>query len=177
MKPVYDLQQRCEGFVHVVAYPKALEALFDEQFIPTLGSMMTTGHSCASAAVNIMANAAWMRSSGLEKPGATGGAGASTETSAEAPKAKTTPEKGGVVKSEAGEVEYVSAAKHTHMRNHYEKQIADMSAARERDKRKVAWHSEGPRPQTSYRGQYEYDQHRYDARHDEAPYEPRRDRK
>jgi len=76
--------------------PKALEALFDEQFVPTLGSMMTTmttGHSCASAAVNIMANAAWMRSSGLEKPGATGGA--STETSAEAPKAKTTPEKGG----------------------------------------------------------------------------------
>ena len=61
--------------------PKALEALFDEQFIPTLGSMMTTGHSCASAAVNILANAAWMRGSGLEKPGATG-AGASTETSA-----------------------------------------------------------------------------------------------
>jgi hypothetical protein len=126
--------------------PKALEALFDEQFVPTLGSMMTTGHSCASAAVNIMANAAWMRSSGLEKPGATGGSGASTEASAEAPKAKTTPEKGGVVKSEAGEVEYVSATKHTQMRNHYEKQISEMSAARERDKRKVAWHSEGPRP-------------------------------
>ena len=158
--------------------PKALEALFDEQFVPTLGSMMTTGHSCASAAVNIMANAAWMRSSGLEKLGATGGTGASTETSAEAPKAKTTPEKGGVVKSETGEVEYVSATKHTQMRNHYEKQIAEMTAARERDKRKVAWQSEGPRPQTSYRGHSEYEyEPRYDSRHDEARYEPRRDRK
>ena len=36
--------------------PKALEALFDDQFVPTLGAMMAAGHSCASAAMSILAN-------------------------------------------------------------------------------------------------------------------------
>ena len=157
--------------------PKALEALFDEQFIPTLGSMMTVGHSCASAAMSILANAAWMRNSGQEKPAATGGAGASAESAVATPKAKMTPDKGGFVKNESGEVTFVTATKHTQMRSHLEKQIADLSAARERDRKKIAWHPGVSRPPTGYRGQYEYDQHRYEARHDEAQYEPRRDRK
>ena len=36
--------------------PKALESLFDDQFVPTLGAMMAAGHSCASAAMSILAN-------------------------------------------------------------------------------------------------------------------------
>ena len=154
--------------------PKALEALFDDQFIPTLGSMMVSGHSCASATMSIIANAAWMRATG-EKLAPAAGAGSSTEASASAAKSKMTPEKGGTIKNEAGEVVGLTMTKVTQMRSAHEKQVAEMSAARKKDKERHATWQGLPRPPTSYRGYYE--QPRYDSRHDEAQYEPRRDRK
>ena len=155
--------------------PKALETLFDDQFIPTLGSMMVSGHSCASAATSLIANAAWMRVSG-ERLTPTTGAGSGAEVSAATPsKSKMNPDKSGAIKNEDGEDVAYSATKVTQMRENHERQIAEMAAARKKDKeRQMSWDG-SPRPQTVYRGQY--DQPRYDARHDEGQYDPRRDRK
>ena len=69
----------------------------------------------------------------------------------------------------------LTMTKVTQMRSAHEKQVAEMSAARKKDKERHATWQGPPRPQTSYRGYY--DQSRYDSRHDEAQYEPRRDRK
>jgi hypothetical protein len=155
--------------------PKALETLFDDQFIPTLGSMMVSGHSCASAATSIIANAAWMRVSG-EKLTPAAGAGSGAEASAATPsKSKMNPDKSGAIKNEDGEIVAYSAAKVTQMRENHERQVAEMAAARKKDKERPTSWDGSPRPQTVYRGQY--DQPRYDARHDEGQYDPRRDRK
>ena len=147
--------------------PKALEALFDDQFIPTLGSMMVSGHSCASAATSIIANAAWMRVSGERL---------TPEASAATPsKSKMNPDKSGAIKNEDGEIVAYSATRVTQMRENHERQVAEMAAARKKDKERPTSWDGSPRPQTAYRGQY--DQPRYDARHDEGQYDPRRDRK
>ena len=118
--------------------PKALELLFDDQFIPTLGSMMVSGHSCASAAANIIANAAWMRVSGERLTPATG-AGSGAEAPATTPsKSKMNPDKSGAIKDEAGEVVAYTATKVTQMRKIHERQVAEMAAARKRDKERHA---------------------------------------
>jgi hypothetical protein len=85
------------------------------------------------------------------------------------------PDKSGAIKNEDGEIVAYSATKVTQMRENHERQIAEMAAARKKDKeRQMSWDG-SPRPQTVYRGQY--DQPRYDARHDEGQHDPRRDRK
>ena len=152
--------------------PKALEALFDDQFIPTVGTMMASGHSCASAAMSILANSAWMRvaGAGSEKAAAGGVAGASTEVTAATPAKSMKADKAGLVRNAAGEVEFITATKYTQMRTAHEKQVKEMKAARERDRRGGG----GPRQETSYRGVH-YPQY-HDSRYDEPQYEVRRDR-
>jgi len=153
--------------------PKALEALFDDQFIPAVGTMMASGHSCASAAMSILANSAWMRvtSAGVEKAAASCGAGASTEVAAATPAKAMKADKSGLVRNSSGEVEFITATKYTQMRTAHEKQVKDMKDARERDR-----HGGGgpPRRETSYRGVHY--QQPYDSRYDEPHYEARRDR-
>ena len=154
--------------------PKALEALFDDQFIPAVGTMMASGHSCASAAMSILANASWMRvaSAGVEKGTSGGGAGASTEVTAATPaKSAMKADKTGIVRNSSGEVEFITAAKYTQMRTAHEKQLKDMKDARERDRRGGGG---PPRRETAYRGVHY--QQPYEARYDEPHYEARRDR-
>jgi hypothetical protein len=152
--------------------PKALEALFDDQFIPTVGTMMASGHSCASAAMSILANSAWMRvaGAGVEKAAAGGVTGTGTEVTAATPAKSMRADKAGLVRNAAGEVEFITATKYTQMRTAHEKQVKDMKAARERDRRGGG----GPRQETSYRGTH-YPQY-HDSRYDEPQYEVRRDR-
>ena len=148
--------------------PKALEALFDDQFVPTLGTMMAAGHSCASAAVSILANAAWMRVSGtgVDKTATGGGSGAAEMATATPPKMKA--DKSGAVRNASGEIEFYTAQKVTQMRAAHEKQVSDMKHARERERSRAGG---GSGPQTSYRSQQPYD-----ARYDEPQYEARRER-
>ena len=150
--------------------PKALEALFDDQFVPTLGTMMAAGHSCASAAMSILANAAWMRVSGTGVDKTTTGGGSGTAETAAATPPKMKADKSGAVRNASGEIEFYTAQKVTQMRTAHEKQVSDMKHARERDRSKAGGGS-GPRPQTSYRSQQPYD-----ARYDEPQYEARRER-
>ena len=154
--------------------PKALEALFDDQFIPAVGTMMASGHSCASAAMSILANASWMRvvGTGVEKAAAGGGAGASAEAAAATPaKSAMKADKSGMVRNANGELEFVTATKYTQMRTVHEKQVRDMKEARERDRRGGGG---PPRRETGYRGVHY--QQPYEPRYDEPHHEARRDR-